>query len=88
MAERGPTIESVRRERGVAGQYAMTAQVRYPGEGVQQVTFVANVHGGPIVMITPDRTQVFVSEDVIARLGRKVDRTWVEGFFSPPRRVA
>lgn len=77
-----PTVTQVKRHSGVAGQYSMTAEVRYEGEPPQLVTFVGSTYGGPIVMVTPDGTQVFVHDRVLDRIGRTLDAGWVRAFFA------
>lgn len=92
-----PEILSIRRADGVAGQYALTASVKYPGEAASNVTFYGSVYGGPIIMATPGpglecalckgpckrETQVFVSSEVTARLGETLSEQWVRAFFTP-----
>ena len=78
-----PVVSNVLRHRGVAGQYSVSAVVRYPGEGPRLVSFVAHVDGGPIVMVTEtDARGVFVSRGVVDRLGSRVDEAWVRAFFA------
>ena len=76
----GPKVTNVKRHAGVAGQYEVSATVEYEGEEPQRVTFSGSAYGGPIVMVTPS-SQVFVSQDVIARLGGGLSESWVRRFF-------
>lgn len=77
-----PTIAKVKKTKGVAGQYAVTALVTYPGEKPDLIQFVGNTAGGPIVMVLPSGLQTFVSESVKARCGYTLSETWVEKFFA------
>jgi hypothetical protein len=56
--------------------------VQYEGEKASTVTFVANLLGGPIVMVTP-AGQTFVSRDVTNRIGENLDEGWIRAFFAP-----
>jgi hypothetical protein len=79
----GPTVLSVKRIGGVAGNYSLRATVEYPGERPSTVEFVGSVYGGPIFMVTPDGTQVFVSSRVTDRIGSALTPAWVAEFFAP-----
>lgn len=75
-----PTIISVRRTNGVAGQVSFTAQVQYPSEPVETVTFVGQIgEYGPVVMIPPSGHQIFVTDP-----GRHgvFGPEWVQRFFA------
>lgn len=74
-------IHSIKHSAGVAGQYSLTAQVEYPGEGVSSVTFVGSYFGAPIVMVTESGLQTIVSRDVTERIGSKLTPEWIRGFF-------
>jgi truncated hemoglobin YjbI len=76
-----PVVGAIKRRNGVAGQYALTATVTYPGEGPEQVTFYGSAYGGPIVMQTPSGHQVFVSNRVCDRIGATLSPEWVRAFF-------
>lgn len=76
-----PTIKSITRESGIAGQYAYRAVVQYPGEEPCAVRFVGSVYGAPIVMVT-DSGQTFVSRAVLDRIGRTLTPDWVRAFFA------
>jgi hypothetical protein len=77
-----PNILSVRKHKGIAGQYELAVRVQYPGESVESVSFVGDVYGGPIVMVTPGIPGgVFVSPRVTDRIGTTLDTAWVHRFF-------
>lgn len=76
----GPEILSLKTEKGIAGQYAINAMVRYPGEAVSRVSFVGSIYGGPIVMVTTGGAQVFVSSP--ERFGERLTLQWVRNFFA------
>jgi hypothetical protein len=52
MADESPTLGSIAIRNGLAGQVSYTVAVRYDREVASDVTFVGNVLGGPVVMIT------------------------------------
>lgn len=74
-------VVSVKKTRGVAGQVSFVAFVEYEDEPVSMVGFAGSVYGspGPVVMITGDNNQVFVTDP--GRFGSKFDETWVRAFF-------
>lgn len=74
----GAVVERITRHAGIAGQYQLTAHVRYPGEGPSVVAFVGSVYGGPVVMISESGAQVFVTEP--ERFG-EFGESWVRRFF-------
>lgn len=78
---RRPTVTNYKRHAGIAGNYSVTVDVTYPGEDTAQLTFVASVYGGPVVMITSAGTQTFVSEATRDKCGTEVTQTWVRRFF-------
>lgn len=79
-----PTVTSVKRYLGVAGEYGYRATVQYPDEPGSVVAFQSSVYGPPIVMLTNGMPGgVFVSERVLDRIGRKLDESWVRAFFAP-----
>lgn len=73
-----PTVHSVKRTNGVAGQVSYTAVVQYTDEPKEAVTFVGSAYGGPVVMVTPAGMQHFVTDP--GRFG-EFDKQWVERFF-------
>jgi hypothetical protein len=73
-----PTIERVRKSAGIAGQYAVTARVRYPGEPPREVTFIGSVYGGPVVMQSAGH-ELFVTDP--GRFG-DFGEAWVRAFFA------
>ena len=77
-----PTVTSIKRHAGVAGEYSFTAVTTYQGEVPSSVTFVGSVYGGPIVMVMPSGQQVMVSRRVTDRIGSKLDAEWVRRFFA------
>ena len=76
-----PEITNITRQSGIAGQFSLTASVRYPGEDFEDVTFVGNTYGGPIVMVLPSGAQTFVSREVTDRIGTELTKEWVRRFF-------
>ena len=78
MDDNTPTVENVRRHAGIAGQFSVTADVTYPGEDTSPVTFVGSTYGGPVVMVTPNGAQTFVTDP--GRLGT-FGVEWVRRFF-------
>lgn len=74
-----PVVHSARKGFGIAGQVEVTALVGYPGESARHVTFVTNVLGGPVVMVTGVGS-VFVDRDVCERCG-DFGVEWVMRFF-------
>jgi hypothetical protein len=90
-----PTIERVRKSAGIAGQYAVTARVRYPGEPARDVTFIGSVYGGPVIMRTEVSRNVSTLEEAQwwetktvetfvtdpARFG-EFGEAWVRAFFA------
>lgn len=73
-----PTLGPIRRESGVAGQFALVVDVTYPGEPTRTVSFVGSVYGGPVVMIDEHDNQTFVTEP--GRFG-EFGKDWVKAFF-------
>lgn len=76
-----PTLGRIVRHSGVAGQFALSTSVTYPGERASVVTFTHSAFGGPIVMVTPT-WQLIVSREVTDRLGSQLTPEWVRTFFS------
>ena len=78
ITDDAPTILGVRKSSGIAGQFSVTARVRYPDEPAREVTFVGSVYGGPVVMQSDGR-EMFVTDP--GRFGPfGVD--WVRAFFA------
>jgi hypothetical protein len=75
-------ILSVKKTKGVAGQVSYVAFVEYEDEPVSMVGFSGSVYGspGPVVMITGNNVQTFVSEP--GRFGQTFDEAWVRKFFA------
>jgi len=73
-----PNVKRISRNNGMAGQLAYVATVEYPNEPDSVVTFVGSSYGGPVVMVTPNGTQTFVTDP--ERFGRLSPR-WVRLFF-------
>lgn len=78
MSDVNPTLGPIRKERGVAGQVSYSVQVTYPGEDAHTARFVGSVYGGPVVLVMPSGSQVFVSDP--ARFG-EFGPDWVRRFF-------
>ena len=68
----------IKRRTGIAGQFSVTA-ITDDGDSV---TFVGDVYGapGPVVMITPAGSQVFVTDP--GRFGAKFGTEWVKRFLA------
>lgn len=64
---------TVKRHRGIAGQYALSVDTP---DGTLQ--FVGSTYGGPVVMISPSGAQVFVSDP--GRFG-EFGEDWVRNFL-------
>lgn len=73
-----PTVTNVRRHAGIAGQFAISAEVTYPGEDARTVEFVGSTYGGPVIMRT-NGVETFVSD--AGRFGT-FGRVWVQRFFA------
>jgi hypothetical protein len=73
-----PTILSVRKSAGIAGQFSVTARVAYPDEPARDVTFIGSVYGGPVIMRSDGR-ETFVTDP--ARFG-EFGEAWVRAFFA------
>lgn len=76
-----PTLGPIKRHTGVAGQFAYSTWVQYPGEPASEVTFVGSAYGGPVLMQTPGNPVGVWVEDP-NRFG-KFGPAWVREFFSP-----
>lgn len=46
--ELGPTVDSVKVERGAAGALQVLGSVTYPDEAPRRFVFAGNVYGGPV----------------------------------------
>ena len=57
-----PKLSKVRRSNGVAGQISYSVDVTYSGEPTETLTFVGSVYGGPVVMVSPNGVQTFVTD--------------------------
>lgn len=71
-------VENVKRHRGIAGQYSVTADVTYENEPTEHVEFVGSGYGGPVVMVLPSGRQTFVTDP--GRFG-EFGTEWVHKFF-------
>jgi hypothetical protein len=72
-------ILSLKRHAGIAGQYAITAQVFHPEDDeTSVVTFVGSVYGGPVVMQLASGVETFVTNP--GRFG-EFGESWVRRFF-------
>lgn len=81
-----PTIKSIKRRNGVAGQIAYDVVTQYPGEEPERpVTFIGSAYGGPVVMTWAStaapsgRVAVFVSDP--GQHG-KFSPEWVRRFYA------
>lgn len=72
------TVQSITKTGGIAGQVRLTAAVQYPGEDTSTVSFVGSVYGGPVVYISSDGHQTFVTDP--SRFGT-FGPEWVRRFF-------
>jgi hypothetical protein len=71
------TIHSIRKQTGIAGQFAVIAEVQYPDEPKRRVEFVGSTYGGPVVM-RHDSFETFVSDP--GRFG-EFGEQWVRRFL-------
>jgi hypothetical protein len=78
MPQDTPTIHKITKHAGIAGQYAITADVEYPGEGRSRLEFVGSTYGGPVVMRTP------MGETFVTNPGRfgEFGTDWVRRFLA------
>lgn len=82
MADAKPVVEKVLRQNGIAGQFSVVVAVRYPEEETRLVTFVGSTYGGPVVMVTENGSQLFVTDP--SRFGEfgSEPADWVKRFFA------
>ena len=73
-----PTLHSINRHNGAAGQLVYVVTLEYPGEGRDVVTFVGSSYGGPVLLQHSRLGDVWVSDP--DRYGRLSPR-WVRRFF-------
>ena len=75
-----PTIHKIARVTGIAGSYAYSVTVEYPGEGSYHLAFHGSVYGkpGPVVMET-ESGQTFVTDP--GRFGPELNPDWIRAFF-------
>lgn len=73
-----PTLGTIRRHNGVAGQFALAVTVTYPGEDPRIVEFVGSCYGGPVLMVT-DHGECWVTDP--GRFG-EFGKDWVRRFFA------
>lgn len=73
-----PTMGKIRRHNGVAGQYAYTVTVTYPGEEPLALTFIGSAYGHPTYLEMGNGRQVFVRD--AGRYGPKLSPEWVRRF--------
>lgn len=78
MDESTPVVTEVKRHAGIAGQFTVSADVTYPGEGAHHIEFVGSTYGGPVVMVTPS-SELFVTDP--GRHGT-FGEAWVRRFFA------
>lgn len=73
-----PHIYFVRKQAGIAGQFAVSARVGYPDEPPRDVEFVGSVYGGPVVMRS-GAVETFVTDP--GRFG-EFGVEWARRFFA------
>lgn len=76
-------ILNIKRQNGVAGQYAYTVKVQYEDEEPMTVNFYGNSFGDASVIMEMGgnpQTQTYVSDPY--RFGPKLDESWVRNFFA------
>jgi hypothetical protein len=60
-----PTVHKVKRHTGIAGQFSVSVELEYTGEGRSSVSFVGSVYGGPVIMVSNTsgrRVETFVTD--------------------------
>lgn len=72
-----PHIYWVKRQSGIAGQFAVTARVGYPDEAPREVTFTGSTYGGPVVMSTEYGETFVTNPDRFGKFGVE----WARKFF-------
>lgn len=75
-----PELTNIKRHNGIAGQYSVSVNVRYPGEPLETLVFYGSTYGGKIIMKTPYQ-ELFVDRAATDRLGDTLDEDWVRRFF-------
>jgi hypothetical protein len=78
-----PVIHSITRAPGIAGQFSVTVELEYYGEGRSSVTFVGSVYSGPVVMVLPSGAQTYVSGPEDYGDFSANGPAWVRSFFAP-----
>lgn len=76
-------ILNIKRQNGVAGQYAYTVKVQYEDEEPMTVNFYGNSYGDASIIMEMGgnpQTQTYVSDPY--RFGPKLDESWVRNFFA------
>lgn len=73
-----PELHNVKRHAGIAGQYAVSADVEYPDEPIRSVEFVGSVYGGPVVIRWPGYEGFVEQPERFGKFGVE----WVRRFFS------
>lgn len=79
-----PTIDTIERITGIAGNYAYRVHVTYRDEAgnvdsTHNVMFTGSIPGAPVVMIT-EHGQTFVTD--WKRNGETLNPEWIRRFFS------
>ena len=76
-----PTILGIKRKNGVAGNYAYTVRLAYPGENpVTVVTLHSNIFNGSITLETGGQQVRVINTE---RYGPDLNPTWIRNFFGP-----
>lgn len=75
-----PTLGKITKGNGIAGQISYSVPVTYDDEPTSTVTFVGDVYGGPVVMITPANPKGtwVTNPDRFGKFGPE----WVHKFFA------
>jgi hypothetical protein len=76
-----PQLGKIMRTGGLAGQFAYTVEVTYPGEAPKVVWFVGTAYGPSVVMCTPDSPGGERVADP-ERFGPALTPEWVRAFFA------
>jgi len=76
-----PTVTNVKRWNGVAGNYAYSATVQYPGEPAVPVVFYGSAYGEPgVIVMGTAYGWTFVADP--GRFGPRLTADWVRAFFA------
>ena len=76
-----PEVTNIRRHNGVAGQFAYTATVQYPGEEANTIEFVSSTFGDGVILVMGNGAQVPVRFSGRFRNFGTLNPQWVRDFF-------